>query len=140
MVQALTTNIIMRSGIVIIKWVHVNPATVGNQYNSRIEVSNNVRVLVHVDMLGRRYVHSHRFIGLLASPCTNGSNARAVVQPSGRPLMHVGTVRTTSIDRSCIVAKANERPAGHSCTRSHRWNGEYDVHHRVEVDQKENSR
>jgi uncharacterized protein YabE (DUF348 family) len=49
-------------------------------------------------------------------------------------------VRTRALDRSCVVAKTNERPAGHSCTRTHRRNGEHDVHHRVEVDEKENGR
>jgi len=97
-------------------------------------VSDDARVLMQVDLLGRRrhvYCH-HEVIHLF----TNGSESSAVVRPSGRPL-HVAIVRTRAIDWSCVVTKTDERPVGHGCTRTQGRNGEYDIHHRVEVDEKE---
>ena len=102
------------------------------------EASNDIRVGIQVEVLRRRHVYRHRLINLLA-PCTNSREASPVVRPSGCPL-HVAMGRTRGLGRSCVVANANEGPARHSRTRGHRWNGEHDVHHRVEVDEKENGR
>jgi hypothetical protein len=102
------------------------------------EISNDIRVGIQVEVLACRHVYRYRVIGLHA-PCTNGGETRAVVRPSGCPL-HVAIGRTGALARSCVVANANERPARHSCTGSHRRNGENDVHYRVEVDEKENGR
>ena len=108
LVDALTTDVIIRT--LIVERVHVSPATIGNQYNSRVEVSNSVRVLVHVDLLRRRHVDSHHrdidHIDLLA-PCTNGGETGPVVRPGGGPL-HVAIVRARALNWSCVVAKTNE--------------------------------
>jgi len=63
--------------------MQVSPATIGNQYNSRVEVSSNVRVGVQVVMLGSRYVYSHPGVIDLLAPCTNGGETGAVVLPTG---------------------------------------------------------
>jgi hypothetical protein len=123
---------------VVIERVHVGPTTICYQYNSRIEVSNDVRVLVQVNGLGRRHVHSHRGVFELLAPRPNGgdTSTSAVVHPGGCPL-HVATVRTRAFSWSCVVANANERAASDRCTCTYGRNGEHDVYHRVEVDEKE---
>ena len=117
--------------------MEIRPATVGDQYSCRVEVSKNVRVGIQVQVLGRRHVYAHRGVVVLLAPCTNGGETRAVVWPSGCPL-HGAVGRTRAFDWSCVVANTNERPARHSCTGTQRWNGENDVHHRVEVGEEEN--
>jgi len=105
------------------------------------EVSNDIRVGIQVELLGRRHVDRHHgVIGNLLAPLTNGGETRAVVRPSGCPLHVAIVVRTRVVDWSRVVANTNKRPARHSCTQGHRRNGENEIHNRVEVDEKENGR
>ncbi len=139
LVGTLTIDTIIRTVVVAIERMHVSPVTIVNQSNTWGYVSNNVRVLVQVDLLCRRHVDGHHGVINFLAPCTNGGESRPVVRPGGCPL-HVAIVRTRALNRSCVVAETNEGPAGHSRTCTHRRDGEYDVHHGVEVDEKENSR
>lgn len=139
----LQAPVIVRNATLLIERMQVGPAnslaintTQFGQFG--FEASNDIRVGIQVEVLRRRHVYRHRLINLLA-PCTNSREASPVVRPSGCPL-HVAMGRTRGLGRSCVVANANEGPARHSRTRGHRWNGEHDVHHRVEVDEKENGR
>lgn len=87
--------------------MHVGSATIGNQYNRMVVVSNNVRVIVQVDLLRRRHVDCHHGVINLFAPCANGGETRAVGWPSGRPL-RVAIVRTRALKWSCVVAEANK--------------------------------
>lgn len=52
-------TIITQTGTLVIERMEIRPATDGDQYSCLTEVSNNVRVGIQVQVLGRRHVYTH---------------------------------------------------------------------------------